>query len=801
MHRTRSLLSLALCAAFLVGCLGAKATTPPPDATAVHTSAPDTAPSDTPDGGTPVQSTTAPTDTPRPALPTAASQAPQGAATPVHTPAPQSETPYAGGRLGYDDGYVSHPQVAALARELGYDPGRAFAYVRDEIGYQPYPGLLRGPLGTLWDGAGNAPDQAALLYALLRESGIEARFALATLEPAGARSLLEQAFPPLPAAPMQPAQASGEVGDPLNDPDLLSAAGAHVWVQRYSSQGWIDLDPSFAQAQAGERLADPAGVAERLPDELYHRLEVRVRLERITAAGLEISYPLQVIARVADLVGERIEFRHALEAMGSQGGMEAAEIGRVIGARQRRYQPVLRIGDAGHVGELFTEAEGLDLDAPVGRLAQALGDDSEEAGPLSGEWIEFTLTAPDGTTERFERSVFDRLGPAARSAGDLERLQRLDVNQLLLNTHLAILIAPCRVPVEAAQSTILALLTPRMAEHENLLQHLAALREQGIEAETRRFVADSLLPFDVELWAELAYLNNLVMAAGSDAAAAEMAKVAGVSAAYVTPRVLITDLASQIKEGAALRLDLRRDMQRAIAYPGIDRSAEIAYGIARGMMEAALEGASLSAVAGSEAISAPDVFAEALAQGIPLAILAAPDPARLEQLALPSDVKARNAADLREGLTVIVPERFVLLPSEATIPRVAWWRIDPQSGETVGVMDSGLHQSLTMWENILLNMYLGQLTGAFNVPTEPIDVLLGFDTTLINFAGNVLGMVDAETPWSQIQAQAKTKLMGQAAETLQALAGANAHASMTTFLAGASLAVTLIEHATSQAPE
>jgi len=102
-----------------------------------------------------------------------------------------------------------------------------------------------------------------------------------------------------------------------------------------------------------------------------------------------------------------------LEQMGAQGGMEAVALAHALAARQRRYQPLLRIGDQAMIGKRFTEAEGLNLNSPIGQIGLALGGSGKQAGPLSGEWLEFTLSAPDGRETRIERVVFDRLGPTA----------------------------------------------------------------------------------------------------------------------------------------------------------------------------------------------------------------------------------------------------------------------------------------------------------------------------------------------------------------------------------------------------
>jgi len=58
--------------------------------------------------------------------------------------------------------------VAETARALQYDPARIYEFVRNEIDYTPYYGLLRGPERTLLDRQGNDSDLAALLVELLR---------------------------------------------------------------------------------------------------------------------------------------------------------------------------------------------------------------------------------------------------------------------------------------------------------------------------------------------------------------------------------------------------------------------------------------------------------------------------------------------------------------------------------------------------------------------------------------------------------------------------------------------------------
>ena len=76
--------------------------------------------------------------------------------------------------------------VTAMAASLGHDPERIFRFVQEDVRYEPYAGVLRGANGTLVARAGNAADQATLLAALLRASGIPVRFVSGAIDQAAA---------------------------------------------------------------------------------------------------------------------------------------------------------------------------------------------------------------------------------------------------------------------------------------------------------------------------------------------------------------------------------------------------------------------------------------------------------------------------------------------------------------------------------------------------------------------------------------------------------------------------------------
>jgi RHS repeat-associated protein len=154
------------------------------------------------------------------------------------------------------------PDIKAKAQELGYDPLRIYEWVRNNIEYIPTYGSIQGADQCLRTQQGNDLDTASLLIALLRASGIHARYAYGTIE-----------------VPIDRAMSwVGGMTDPWATVELLSSAGMpvkpivsggavqelqleHAWVEAWidyipsrgarhkAGQGdiWIPLDASFKQ--------------------------------------------------------------------------------------------------------------------------------------------------------------------------------------------------------------------------------------------------------------------------------------------------------------------------------------------------------------------------------------------------------------------------------------------------------------------------------------------------------------------------------------------------------------------------
>lgn len=148
------------------------------------------------------------------------------------------------------------PEIEAMARALKYDAVEIFKYVHNEIDYVATYGIYNGATGCLLAGRGNDWDQSALLIALLRASGFQARFAGAVV-----------------AYPEEAMEKWLDIDDPSLVKSALYQAGHCVWDDEHpwydestpdlqgkmafwrvfvelfdtDSNNWVILDPAFKE--------------------------------------------------------------------------------------------------------------------------------------------------------------------------------------------------------------------------------------------------------------------------------------------------------------------------------------------------------------------------------------------------------------------------------------------------------------------------------------------------------------------------------------------------------------------------
>jgi uncharacterized membrane protein len=601
------------------------------------------------------------------------------------------------------------------------DPLAAFYFVRD-MGFEPYEGALRGTRGTLWSGAGNSIDQSSLLIAMLRAAGIPARYRHGSLNVAQAQTLLSSLFPAVigVAGHLPPGTATA---DPLNDPALLALTQDHWWVEAYLPDlGWTDLDPSFPDAEPGQLFATPAGDGSDqlpvLPDEIHHTVSFALQVEQYTAFPLNGTFltnstPLTVTVPTAQLAGKQIAVSQFVtdESMG----------GAPFTARYITYEPYLTIkeNDIAFIGDPFQDVLS---NFPLSVLA------------TTAVWLEYTITAPNGQSETFERAIKDLIGPAARlTGGDLDLAFSADSPPFLTADEQYVhWTLPNSVPDWAYQRRLAGMLPTILdlgGQAGNLLDmggtefdDLTAAEQTDLMRAAGRF---TLANTDVMA------LTGLRFAWLADAATGMIGDGLQTRFFYSQPRLFAAGTAYDASEGGLMAtVDLRTTRMTAIVAPGQSvRAAHTAQWL-KGVTESYLEGLVLEAIFEQTAVTTANVFQAMSEAGIEPVLFQPHELYRLEQYPYSEDGKARMSQALLAGRVVLAPAEMVELNGE---PALAWWEIDPLTGETISVGENGLHVSALTYK--LLEMLLEE------VIMQLLEYLLGF---LLEFVSN--GYITSHDP-------------------------------------------------------
>ncbi len=579
---------------------------------------------------------------------------------------------------------LSHVEPRVFAAALGQDPARIFAFVRDQIAYEPYAGALRGPRGTLLALAGNAVDRAALLASLLTHAGQRVRFARGTLPEREARDLVSSIWADrlLPVA----ASAGGSSPDldaaanrlraaierdapllrdllrkagyptagepPLTEEALLKETRDHYWVEWSHNGTWTAMDPSFPAAIPGQTYARAEQTIDALPDSLFHQVDLRVRVEEHAGASVSTRELLRYSGKAADLSNVDLLFRHQPDESNTPG--------------TDRVRPVLMVGREAIVGLAFS------VRAPRGNafggMADFLGGGADPDAPIAtAEFIEMDFLSPTGVKDTVVREVFDRVGRTRRLAA-----QSLTAEQVADATR-SVTVAELSGPVFSIHISTGAI----DAQH---LRDLAAPPAQGDGVET-----------DARAGLKRLHVAFLVL---SDGLLGRLASPTGqVGRTYLeTPRVNIADL-SEVAGAPRLRFDLRRDGSRAVTH-GFRREAHFQAHLLRAAVNGALERTVTEYFAGAEtksgsivpAVSTTEVFERARTSNTPLIVVAHNSSGLRADT--PVEARARIDEALRAGSILVTPQAAVLVDG---VPRLAWWQVDPHTGAAVPMTDDGLH--------------------------------------------------------------------------------------------------------------
>ena len=569
-----------------------------------------------------------------------------------------------------------------------------FAFVRS-MGYDAYWGSLRGTRGTLWGERGNSADQSSLLIAMLRAAGVPARYRHGTLASTQSQVLIAAMFPPIPGrGGTLPADV--QVSDPINDPDLIARVSDHWWVEAYlPGQGWTDLDPSFSGAQPGEIFAVP-GTYDRvseIPNTERHKITVRLVVEQYSSFPLSgsntvLQYPLEVEFNTSILASKRLTLGHLVAS-----NLEAG----VFSSVTHYFTPYFSVeeNDIYYEGDVFQDY---------------LSNFPLSSTYSTAEWIEYEITAPDGSLQTFTRTVKDLIGADVRTLGGnpvlqigLESPPFAGMDDIYVNW-----VIPNDVQPWVMERWTGAIL-PRVdeiAQHGQQMQDISEELEPGEELTPDQQADLNAANTNVIFANEFMLASvGLDFARQADDARHRIEQGMLTRMYYDSPRVFTIASVGILSDTVATTIDLRRTTSAVIVYPGQAAEAALSAQWAKGIVESLLEGKALETAIEGDSVTTVRVFEEMALQGVSPVLLTPSDAAQMDLYPISDEARAHMLEALLEGLSILAPSQPVSLGEAKAY---AWWQFDPETGETISVGENGLRSSfdeLAMLVEMMIETY------------------------------------------------------------------------------------------------
>jgi len=421
-----------------------------------------------------------------------------------------------------------------------FDPERIFQWVSKETRWVPYAGILRGAKGVLADRQGNSLDRSLLLAELLNIAGVETRLARTQLPADLASELVGlEADKPVPQGVQYPLTDKGQavvdrairqteelrkvIGISLPpDPQVpIDAMSDHWWVQAKTGQQWQDLDPLTPGSLAGKRPQPEALFAAEnlpagLPEDLFHRVTLRVVIERFENGKYVEETPVELALKTSDGTAQSISLH--FEPYGAdepEDGSAWQMKNTVLADTAQDWLPVFRLDGERVTGQGFDNHGRLEanpakptITRKMATSVEALGNigassKAQQPGPvLSGCWIEYEWvqpgSAPRTAPQTVRRQIFSFRTSGGGQARDVSALNEdakavRERGLALLGSH-RMLVTNSDLPVDLFNEALLEY----WGKTGNLIAGVVRVsNDPTIEEPNQRLAGGSVYPLDL----------------------------------------------------------------------------------------------------------------------------------------------------------------------------------------------------------------------------------------------------------------------------------------------------------------
>ncbi len=477
----------------------------------------------------------------------------------------------------------------------------------------------------------------------------------------------------------------------------------HWWVQLQDGGNWIDYDT--LSLEIGQSLAQPAETMRPgdVPVQMSHRVGFRVVGERLIDGKLQEGVAFEHVFEPSELFGKRISLRHLpllwpadwaaitpddvqeklFAALYTQRewmpaltvGTEAfqqsslLDTGAVNPDPQPQQNPFLQIafpvaGKVGRVVDLFDDLLKESPDEEGTGEPELAGDAPRADGELTAEWLEYVIVVPGEEPKTVRREVFDILGPALRRGGDLSGF-RMDEDKRL-----------ARAAGQMTETDLLIL--PSWPAPEFLADMTAAmaLANKPLMNEFTRDPFGKAPPNAIELFSKMSGV------AGPAYLYASLRSQVGLTSGKVfvdRPQIVAQHgILTRVGPGELTAKAAIDVVENGV---GVDPFEEDPF------FNRVLQGV---ADTNAEALAMPEggknvgeAFKQAGAEP-EWTIFFPEDRDLIQTLGLSPDMTARVLADLDAGMVIVSPSG-----KAREFELAGWWRVDPSTGDTLGMGNRG----------------------------------------------------------------------------------------------------------------